>query len=58
MIIYRRRGRSFIHSVPVLGSAVAEPGRDDGDSPVALLLRADQALYAAKHGGRNRHVAG
>lgn len=41
-----------------LGSAVAEPGRNDGDSTVALLLRADQALYAAKHAGRNRHVAG
>jgi diguanylate cyclase (GGDEF)-like protein len=35
-----------------IGVAVLEPGK--GGSSVALLATADQALYAAKHAGRNR----
>jgi diguanylate cyclase (GGDEF)-like protein len=34
------------------GTAVFQPGRDE-HAPLALLRRADQALYAAKRAGRN-----
>lgn len=34
-----------------IGLAVAEPVSDE--SPAALIARSDQALYSAKHGGRN-----
>jgi diguanylate cyclase (GGDEF)-like protein len=36
-----------------VGVAIAEPGESD---PMALIGRADEALYKAKHAGRNRFV--
>jgi diguanylate cyclase (GGDEF)-like protein len=36
-----------------VGVAVAEPGESD---PMSLIARADEALYKAKHAGRNRFV--
>jgi two-component system, cell cycle response regulator len=39
-----------------LSSGVASFPGEDADSPDRLLRRADQALYAAKEGGRNRVV--
>jgi diguanylate cyclase (GGDEF)-like protein len=36
-----------------VGVAVADPGEDD---PMSLIARADDALYKAKHSGRNRFV--
>jgi diguanylate cyclase len=33
-----------------IGVCIAQPG----DTPVTMLQRADAALYAAKHAGRNR----
>lgn len=40
--------------IPVTISVGVATGRTDHDTPAALLNRADEALYAAKRGGRNR----
>lgn len=54
--------RASVESLPLSslngGSVTVSVGVACGDSGVALLQRADAALYAAKHAGRNRvHVA-
>jgi two-component system cell cycle response regulator len=43
-------------SVPITISIGVSVARSEGDSPEALLKRADDALYAAKNGGRNQVV--
>ncbi|HZD26634.1 MAG TPA: PleD family two-component system response regulator [Alphaproteobacteria bacterium] len=44
------------HNIPVTVSIGAVVNHDTGDSAAELLKRADQALYQAKGGGRNRVV--
>lgn len=51
-LVERLRARMPEHQTCSAGIAL----RHDGDTPDALLSRADQALYAAKQGGRNRSV--
>ena len=43
--------------LPVTASIGIATLPDDARSAVDLFARADQALYQAKHGGRNRAVA-
>lgn len=45
------------HAVTVTISIGAATARTGSVSPATLLKRADEALYAAKHGGRNRVIA-
>ena len=65
-LVLAERIRGTVESTPLLvdghllqltvsiGAAATEPGEDD---VAALLQRADAALYAAKHAGRNRVMA-
>jgi diguanylate cyclase (GGDEF)-like protein len=46
-------GTGTISPTISVGVAIAEPGESD---PMTLIGRADEALYEAKHTGRNRFV--
>ncbi|MCY0853114.1 diguanylate cyclase domain-containing protein [Cupriavidus sp. D39] len=50
---YRIDGHSLVSTVSV-GLALRRP--EDGQAPGKLFLRADTALYSAKHGGKGRHA--
>ena len=50
----RRAGRETEQTVSVTISIGVAPSGDGLDTPGAVLKAADQALYRAKHGGRNR----
>lgn len=51
------RGDAYGPIVTVsIGVATVRPQRDDGLAPEDLIDRADDALYRAKHGGRDRIV--
>ena len=52
------RSENAARAIPMTVSAGVVEWRQAGETPADLLRRADDALYVAKRGGRNRVVSG